>query len=114
MNAKALSQEQTAGFDRDGYLIVRNLFDAEEMAIVRQAAKTDQAFQHYAHDLKDTEGSIAKLVLWNRAGKDLFGTVARSPRIVNAMEQLLRDKVYHCHSKMSIKEPRIGGAWEWH
>ena len=30
------------------------------------------------------------------------------------MEQLLGDEVYHYHSKMSIKEPFTGGAWNWH
>jgi hypothetical protein len=30
------------------------------------------------------------------------------------MEQLLGDEVYHYHSKLSAKEPRVGGAWEWH
>ena len=24
------------------------------------------------------------------------------------------DEPYHYHSKMSIKEPRVGGAWNWH
>ncbi len=114
MSHTALSPEQINAFDQDGYLIVRGLFDPDEMKIVREAAKTDQAFQKNAHDLKDTEGGVAKLVLWNRAGDDVFGTVARSPRIVDAMEALFRDEVYHYHSKMSIKEPRTGGAWEWH
>jgi len=38
-------------------------------------------------------------------GEDIYGTVARCPRIVDAMEQLFGDEVYHYHSKMSIKEP---------
>lgn len=109
-----LSSEQIGSFQEDGFLIVPQLFNSEEMNIVRQSAKNDQAFKENAHDLKDSEGGIAKLVLWNHAGKDVFGTVARSSRIVDAMEQLLDDEVYHYHSKMSIKEPFTGGAWEWH
>jgi ectoine hydroxylase-related dioxygenase (phytanoyl-CoA dioxygenase family) len=35
-------------------------------------------------------------------------------RIVDRVEQLLCDEPYHYHSKMSAKEPRVGGAWEWH
>ena len=30
------------------------------------------------------------------------------------MQILLGDEVYHYHHKMMIKQPRIGGAWEWH
>ena len=114
MKRLPLSEDQVHQFQDDGYLIIRQLFAADEMDIVRQAAKNDHAFKQNAHDLKDSEGGIAKLVLWNKAGEDVFGTVARSPRIVDTMEQLLGDEVYHYHSKMSIKEPRIGGAWEWH
>src|SRR6267154_6248874 len=57
---------------------------------------------------------IIKLTLWNKAGDDLFGLVSRCHRIVDSMEQLLADEVYHYHSKMSIKEPYTGGAWAWH
>ena len=30
------------------------------------------------------------------------------------MEQLLGGEVYLYHIKMMLKEPRVGGAWEWH
>jgi ectoine hydroxylase-related dioxygenase (phytanoyl-CoA dioxygenase family) len=109
-----LSSAQVAQFHRDGFLIVRALFDREEADILRQAAQADTAFRKYAHDLKDGEGGVAKLVLWNRAGDDVFGAVARCRRIVDTMEQLLEDEVYHYHSKMSIKDPFTGGAWAWH
>jgi ectoine hydroxylase len=34
--------------------------------------------------------------------------------MVDSVEQLLEDEVYHYHSKLSAKEPKVGGAWEWH
>lgn len=114
MAANPLTEEQVARFHREGYLIIRRLFDREEADLLRAAAKADAAFQKHAHDLKDGEGGVAKLVLWNKAGEDVFGTVARCRRVVDAMEQLLGDEVYHYHSKMSIKEPLTGGAWAWH
>ena len=30
------------------------------------------------------------------------------------MERLLGGEVYHYHHKMILKEPYVGGAWEWH
>ena len=109
-----LSEKQLAAFHDEGYLIVRAVFDAEEADILRAAAAADQSFKENAYDLEDGEGGKAQLVLWNSAGEDLWGAIARSERIVNAMEQLLGDEVYHYHSKMSIKQPRTGGAWSWH
>ena len=108
------TEEQVSAFHEDGYLIVPGLFDSEEADILRKAAHTDSSFGENAYDLEDGEGGKAQLVLWNKAGEDLWGAIARSERIVNAMEQLFDDEVYHYHSKMSIKKPRTGGAWSWH
>ena len=109
-----LSQKQVSGFQENGYIIFRNLFDSEETNILRDAAHTDNSFKQHVHDIEDGEGGKAQLVLWNKAGNNLWGAVARIERIVNSMEQLLNDEVYHYHSKMSIKQPNIGGAWNWH
>ena len=109
-----LSTDQINEFREEGYLIVPGLFDAEEARILHATAKADQSFEDHAYDLEDSEGGKAQLVLWNKAGEDLWGSIARCERIVNAMEQLLEDEVYHYHSKMSIKRPRTGGAWSWH
>ncbi|MSR66705.1 MAG: phytanoyl-CoA dioxygenase family protein [Pedosphaera sp.] len=114
MTSRTITSEQVAEFQRDGYLIIRGLFDAEEAGILRAAARADQAFQQHAHGIEDGEGGKAHLVLWNKAGEDLWGSIARCERVVNAMERLLGGEVYHYHSKMSIKEPRTGGAWAWH
>ena len=111
---KSLTAEQLSEFQDNGYLIVPKLFDAEEARILHAAAKADKAFSKHAYDLEDGEGGKAQLVLWNKAGEDLWGAIARSERIVDAMEALLGDEVYHYHSKMSIKRPRTGGAWSWH
>ena len=39
---------------------------------------------------------------------------ARCRRIVDSVEQLLEDEVYHYHSKMIMKDAKVGGAWAWH
>ena len=111
---RSLTAEQISEFQDNGYLIVPKLFDAEEAKILHAAAKADKAFSKHAYDLEDGEGGKAQLVLWNKAGEDLWGAIARSERIIDAMEALLGDEVYHYHSKMSIKRPRTGGAWSWH
>ena len=39
---------------------------------------------------------------------------ARCRRMVDACEQILDDEVYHYHSKMIMKDAKVGGAWTWH
>jgi len=109
-----LSPSQLSDFHRDGYVFVKGLLDPEETAMLLETAKVDHGMQDHAVPILDASGRQSKLSLWNHPGDDIYGTIARSRRIVDAMEQLLGGEVYHYHSKMMLKEPKVGGAWEWH
>jgi ectoine hydroxylase-related dioxygenase (phytanoyl-CoA dioxygenase family) len=39
---------------------------------------------------------------------------ARCARMVDTVEALLGGPVYHFQSKLTAKQPFVGGAWEWH
>lgn len=114
MNTRPLSDAETAQFERDGYLLMRKWFDDEETSLLIAAAKADPAIREHAYGRRDAAGRESRLAVWNHPGDDIWGTVARSERIVEAMERLLGGEVYHWHSKLMLKEPRVGGAWEWH
>jgi hypothetical protein len=114
MTQHPFSEAQLAQYARDGYLIERQLFDAEEMQILLDFARQDQALLASAYGRKDATGQETKLALWNHPTEDLYGLFSRSPRLVERAEQLLGGEVYHWHTKMMLKEPRVGGAWEWH
>ncbi len=114
MLSSPLTQEQIASFSNDGYLVIRSLLDSEETELTLRAARQDEALRINAMDVIDTKGRITNLSLWNHPGDDIYGAICRSRRVVDAMEQLLGDEVYHYHSKLSAKQPKVGGAWEWH
>ncbi len=108
------SAAQVRQFHEDGYFIARGLYDAEEMALLSRAAREDKALDEHAVERNDGEGGVARLTLWNHPGDDIYGMFARGGRLVDTMQQLLDGEVYHYHSKMNMKEPRVGGAWAWH
>ncbi len=114
MPSGPLDSSQVASFLQDGYLIVREFLDAEETRLTLQAARQDEALRINAMEVIDTKGRSTNLSLWNHPGDDIYGAICRSRRVVDSMEQLLGDEVYHYHSKLSAKEPKVGGAWEWH
>lgn len=114
MPATKFSPSEVAQYHETGYVLVPKLFDAQEMDILLKYAKNDQALVAGASGRRDATGQITKLTLWNQAGDDLYGMFSRSPRIVDRMEQILGGEVYHYHTKMMLKEPFVGGAWEWH
>lgn len=109
-----LTPDQRAAFERDGYVFVRSLFDAEETALLREAMENDPAISGHFYNRGDAEGGRTKMALWNHPGDSVYGLAARCRRIVDTMEALLGGEVYHYHSKLTAKEPREGGAWEWH
>jgi ectoine hydroxylase-related dioxygenase (phytanoyl-CoA dioxygenase family) len=55
-----------------------------------------------------------RLSLWNHPGDGIYGMFARCERIVRSAEKLLGGEVYHYHSKMILKDAKVGGAWAWH
>ncbi len=109
-----ISEEQAARFHCDGYVLVKSLFSEEETAMMLEAARNDREISGHAFDVEDTGGKKSKLTLWNHPSHDIFGMAARCHRVVDTSERLLGDEVYHYHSKLSMKEPKVGGAWEWH
>jgi len=110
----SLTANEVRQWHEDGYYIARGLYDADEMDLLSRAAREDKALDQHATLRKDGEGGIAKLALWNHPGDDIYGMFSRGRRLVDSMEQLLGGEVYHYHSKMNMKEPRVGGAWTWH
>ena len=111
-----LHQSQIEDFNRDGYVLVKGLFSAEEINLLYGIATENAAMSKNAMDLNDQSGKKTKLSLWFTPGDDKFGYLIRSERIVGATAQLLDSEspVCHFHTKLMQKEPRVGGAWEWH
>lgn len=114
MNQTILTPDQRIAYERDGFVMVRGLFDAEESTLLQQAMETDPQVRANLYDRFDASGKATKMVTWNQPGDSVYGLAARSHRIVDTMEDLLGGEVYHYHSKLTAKEPFEGGAWEWH
>lgn len=109
-----LTDEQGLRFHEDGYVIVEGLLDAEEIELLRNIARADHRAAQTAAGRRDGQGGVVKLAVHNELQDDISGAIVHSRRIVEAMEQLLGGEVYHYHHKMILKEPLVGGAWEWH
>ena len=140
MSEHCLTDADRAAFDRDGYVLKRGWFSAAEVARMNQALANDAGIAaHVARvnatssspaierlegfkagiaanvaRVSDSGGASTELALWNHPGDDIFGRVARSERVAGGMAALLGGPVYHYHSKLTMKRPQLGGAWDWH
>jgi ectoine hydroxylase len=109
-----LGPDEIAQFTRDGFLMVKELFDREEMDLLQQIATRDQQIVQQAYEKRDSSNGGSKLWITGSLGDDIYSAFARCDRIVDPMEQMLGGEVYHYHHKVMQKEPLVGGAWEWH
>jgi ectoine hydroxylase-related dioxygenase (phytanoyl-CoA dioxygenase family) len=116
MSSKKLSDEQIKSFHRDGYIVVKNFCSPQEIDKLYKTATGDHSIVDNALDLNDLSGKKTKLSLWFTPGNDVFGYLTRSEKMVNSVAQLMDSdaRVCHFHSKLMQKEPKVGGAWEWH
>lgn len=126
MTKQLLTHAQIQQYQTDGYLIVRGFYDKEEVAKLYRIALDDAMISKHAINVNDSTGKRSKLSLWYKPGDDVYGLLTRGKTLVGAVDQLLDRQpldrqpgdeghsVCHYHSKLMQKEPRVGGAWEWH
>lgn len=109
-----ISDEQVRQYNEDGYLLVRGMLSAAEIDLLGRTAREDRVLDQHSFGKADGEGGTVRLSLWNHPGDAIYGMVARSESVVGAAERLLGGEVYHYHSKMIMKDAKVGGAWAWH
>jgi ectoine hydroxylase len=107
LNAKQIEQ-----FTRDGYVLVPDLFDEEEMELLLKIGRCDPQINQQASGRLDLSSNETKLWITGSLDEDIYTAFVRSPRVVDPMEQLLDGEVYNYHHKMMLKEPFVGGAWD--
>jgi ectoine hydroxylase-related dioxygenase (phytanoyl-CoA dioxygenase family) len=108
------TKEHLDAYHRDGYVVMRQFFSKEEVHLLYTLAIGDEVISNKSYDRIDASGLKTKLALWYSLDESLYSKFARSERIVSAVEQILGGKAAHYHSKLMQKEPKTGGAWEWH
>jgi ectoine hydroxylase len=109
-----LSDDQVRSYHEDGYTLAPGFFSPQEIAVLARAAKEDNELDKRSFGRADGEGGVVRLSLWNHPGDGIYGQFARCERMVRSAEKLLGGEVYHYHSKMILKDPKVGGAWAWH
>ena len=111
-----MTAEQKSLYEHDGYVLIKNFCSEAEIDKLYKTALEDDAMRKNALDLNDLSGKKTRLSLWFTPGNDVFGYLTRSHKVIDSVADLLGHEtpVCHFHSKLMQKEPKVGGAWEWH
>lgn len=108
-----LTQELKEAYDRDGYVLLPDLFTREEIAALLGEIGGERIVSNTRGN-EDTSGKKAKLAIWHELGQDIWAAVSTNPRLVNAVRVALGEEIAFFHGKVMLKEAGTGGAWEWH
>ena len=110
-----LTRADVDRFHDDGFLIIPDYLPPDEIARFSEIARRDrEKLLNFPYTPTDAEGRAAKVFGWDRLRDDIYSAYARHEALVKPWDQFLGGPVTYYHHKMMIKQPRIGGAWEWH
>ena len=106
-----ITESDVRAYGSDGYLLVRGMLDSEVIGALGRAVREDRVLDKHSYGKADAEGGTVRLSRWNHPTDTVYGAVARCEYIVGLAEKLLDDEVYYLHSKMIMKDAKVGGAW---
>ncbi|MBC7502658.1 MAG: phytanoyl-CoA dioxygenase family protein [Herminiimonas sp.] len=114
-----LSPTQLATYERDGFLILDELFSVAEIdAMKAELARIQQIETN--HLVRESVGGIAKTIyrVHEASGptaSPVFHATSRAPRLLAPAQQLLKDDaLYVYHTKCNLKTAINGSVWQWH
>ena len=108
-----LTPEQVTQFERDGYLFFPGHFTPAEVALMN--AEVPQLYaQREAYNVREKGSDAVRTNFAAHMVSAPFARLARHPRMVKPVEQLLGDKLYMHQFKINGKMAFEGDVWQWH
>ena len=104
-------------YNMNGYYIFRNLFDIEEVSIIKEAIINDEYLLSNEFNLFDGIDNYCRITIWSYLSNDTFGNVIQSSRMINIVRKLINSddisNIKHYHSKLNRKNYNQG-SFTWH
>src|SRR5690606_6023122 len=104
-------------FERDGYLVIPNLFSAEEVAFFREELdrmRQDPAVADSGKTIKEPDSGAIRSVFAIHKDTALFARVAADERIAAVARFILGGDIYVHQSRMNFKPGFTGKEFYWH
>jgi ectoine hydroxylase len=110
MKLDATQKEQ---FDRDGYLFFPGLFKADEMRSLH-AAVPELYGRREAYNVREKGKDAVRTNFAAHLYSEPFARLARHPRMVEPVQDLLGEALYMHQFKINGKAAFDGDVWQWH
>jgi ectoine hydroxylase len=108
-----LTPEQLAQFDRDGYLFFPGLFTPEETRALNEAVP-ELYSRREDYNIREKGKDAVRTNFAAHMYSEPFARLARHPRMIEPVEDLLGEKLYMHQFKINGKMAFEGDVWQWH
>ncbi|QJD58815.1 ectoine hydroxylase [Pseudomonas sp. gcc21] len=112
-----ISAEQMASFERDGYLVLPEVFSPREVEVfkreLRRISQLQEVLDSPAAIREPDSGALRSLFAIHRSN-DLFARVAQDERIAGIARYILDGDIYVHQSRLNLKPGFKGKEFYWH
>ncbi|MHC8943089.1 ectoine hydroxylase [Advenella incenata] len=115
--ADALSAEQIAAYERDGFLVLDSLFSEQEVKVLMDEvlAMTNNSKIASSEEAITEPGSNAVRSIFKvHALNKVIDRLSRDPRLIHVARQILGSEVYLHQSRANLKPGFKGKEFYWH
>lgn len=112
-----LDAEALQTFDKDGALLVENVFSADEISQISARLETlteDPALRADARTITELESEQVRSIFEVHAIDPLFRDVINDDRVVAPARQILASEVYLHQTRVNVKPGFSGDGFWWH
>jgi len=100
-------------YHRDGFVLVDEVFSFDEIEVLRHAGAA-AVTEHTERTVYEVDAATVRSVYGIHRHVAAFAKLARHPRLVEAVRQLLGGDVYVYQSKLNRKAVFGSDVWPWH
>jgi ectoine hydroxylase len=108
-----LTERQIQQFDRDGYLFFPSLFTEPEMQVLADEVPVIYA-ERRPENVREKNSTAVRTNFAAHMYSNVFAKLARHPRMVEPVTDLLGEDVYMHQFKINGKAAFDGDVWQWH
>jgi len=108
-----LSEQQLERLDRDGFLVLADLFSPAEVAALRAPLSAIFAEDHPAN-IREKASGVVRTAMGLHLRHPIYGKLVRHPRLVEPARQIAGEALYVQQAKVNVKAAFTGEEWQWH
>ena len=108
-----LTQEQRDRFDQDGYLFFPGIFSQKEVQYLA-AAVPELYARREEYNFREKGSDVVRTNFAAHLYSKPFAKLARHPRMIKPVEDLLQESLYMHQFKINGKMAFEGDVWQWH